>query len=74
MIIPHLNPIDFTWRELETIAFIQKGFTTKEIAQSLHVSPFTIKKHRENIARKLGSRGKTEFRKTIFRFQPQQST
>ncbi len=57
---------DFTFRELEIISFIQRGNSSKEIADSLCLSVFTVKKHRENIATKIGSNGKTEFRKAIF--------
>jgi DNA-binding CsgD family transcriptional regulator len=61
---------DFTFRELEIISFIQRGNSSKEIADSLSLSVFTVKKHRENIAIKMGSSGKTEFRKAIFQFNP----
>ena len=62
------NPIklDFTIREYQIITLILQGKSTQEIADCLNLSVFTIKKHRENIARKLGSTGKAEFRKAIF--------
>lgn len=60
---------DFTLRELEIISLIQQGFTSKEIAHQLHISDFTTKKHRENIARKIGSHGKKEFRRFIRKFK-----
>ncbi len=59
---------DFTFRELEIISYIQRGNSTKEIANSLNLSAFTIKKHRENIARKIGCTGKSDFRRAIFQF------
>ena len=56
---------DFTSRELQIISYIQRGNSTKEIAESLNLSAFTIKKHRENIARKIGCSGKSDFRKAV---------
>jgi DNA-binding NarL/FixJ family response regulator len=39
--------------ELMILREIRNQKTTKEIAQSLHLSPYTIKNHRHNICRKL---------------------
>lgn len=66
---PNLRTWDFSFRELEIISYIQRGQSTKEIADSLSLSAFTIKKHRENIALKIGSFGKTEFRKAVFQLK-----
>lgn len=55
----------FTLREQAIITLIQQGLTSQEIAQDLDISLHTTKKHRENIARKIGSHGKIEFRKII---------
>lgn len=57
---------DFTYREQQIMLLIQEGRSSQEIANDLCVSTFTIKKHRENIARKLGSKGKSEFRKALY--------
>lgn len=70
MITTIYQPTDFTWRETEIIHYLKNGFTTKEIAHKLNLSTFTIKKHRENIASKLGTHGKTEFRIIIFNINP----
>ena len=43
-----------TKREVEIIQQISSGTTTKQIADTLSVSEFTINAHRRNIARKLG--------------------
>ena len=43
-----------TKREVEIIQQITDGMTTKQIADALAVSEFTINAHRRNIARKLG--------------------
>ncbi len=61
-----LTTRDFTFREHQIITLIHQGNSSREIAELLNLSSFTIKKHRDNIARKMGSAGKTEFRKTIF--------
>ncbi len=45
------------------------GYSTKEMANKLGLSYFTVKKHRENILLKVGARGKTEFRKFVFEFE-----
>ena len=41
-------------RELEVCRLIKNGLTSKEIAESLNLSPATVQKHRELIRRKLG--------------------
>jgi DNA-binding NarL/FixJ family response regulator len=40
-------------REIEIIAFIKKGYSSKEIAGKLFLSGFTVETHRKNIFRKL---------------------
>ena len=43
-----------TRREAEILGFIGKGKTSKEIAQALGLSVFTVNNHRKHICRKLG--------------------
>lgn len=43
-----------TCRELEICRFVRDGMTSKEIADALHLSLYTVYKHREVIRRKLG--------------------
>ncbi|MBX2845942.1 MAG: LuxR C-terminal-related transcriptional regulator, partial [Saprospiraceae bacterium] len=43
-------------REREIIRLIADEFTTKEIAEQLHLSPHTIESHRQNIMLKLGAK------------------
>lgn len=43
-----------TDREIEILKFIGNGFSTKEIAVKLGISPFTVSTHRKNIYAKLG--------------------
>ncbi len=45
--------VRMTKRERQIIALIAEGFTNKEIAQKLHLSPYTIKSHVHNILEKL---------------------
>ncbi|MFD4840896.1 response regulator [Achromobacter sp. NPDC058515] len=43
-----------TRREQQVLAMAALGATAAQIAQDLHISPFTARKHRENLMRKLG--------------------
>ena len=43
-------------REIEIIAFIKKGYSSKEIADDLHLSVKTVEVHRYNILKKLNLR------------------
>jgi DNA-binding NarL/FixJ family response regulator len=42
-----------TKRERQVIELVADGATNKEIAQKLHLSPFTVKSHVHNILEKL---------------------
>jgi DNA-binding CsgD family transcriptional regulator len=46
--------IVLTNREKEVVGEVNKGFTKDKIAESLHISPKTIKTHFKNIAKKAG--------------------
>jgi DNA-binding NarL/FixJ family response regulator len=48
-----MKKYQLTGRETEIIGKIAKGLTTREIANELFVSEFTINTHRRNICRKL---------------------
>jgi DNA-binding NarL/FixJ family response regulator len=41
-------------REIEIISYVKKGFSSKEIANTLHLSVKTIEVHRYNLMKKLG--------------------
>ncbi|HEY8509213.1 MAG TPA: LuxR C-terminal-related transcriptional regulator [Steroidobacteraceae bacterium] len=43
-----------TRREVEVARDVGRGLTSKEIGVRLRISEHTVRKHRENIARKLG--------------------
>ncbi|MEO1806757.1 MAG: response regulator transcription factor [Bacteroidota bacterium] len=47
-----------TRQEKRIMQLISHGKSTKEIGETLHVSRFTIEKHRSNICKKLGISGK----------------
>ncbi len=64
------NEVDFTSREIQIIELIQKVFSSKEIANQLTLSEYTIKRHRQNIAEKAGTSGKIAFRKFIKNYPP----
>lgn len=42
-----------TRREKEVLQLIAKEYSTKEIAEALHISPFTVENHRKNLFQKL---------------------
>ncbi len=48
-----VESVRMTKREKQVIELIADGFTNKEIAQKLHLSPYTIKSHVHNILEKL---------------------
>jgi DNA-binding CsgD family transcriptional regulator len=47
-------------RELEILAYLRGGSSTKDVAAALWVSPSTVRKHLENVYGKLGVHGRTE--------------
>ncbi|WOK04699.1 response regulator transcription factor [Imperialibacter roseus] len=49
-----VKQFNLTRREMDIIQHIKQGMTTKEMADQLNLSQFTIKTHRKNIASKLG--------------------
>lgn len=54
------KPLDpLSRRECEIAEFVQKGLTNKEIASKLDIREDTVKKHMQNIFRKLGVRRRT---------------
>lgn len=50
-----------TEREREVLDMVSRGWSTKEIAQALALSPRTVDTHRANIAQKLGTTSVAEF-------------
>jgi PAS domain S-box-containing protein len=53
-IIRRMQTLDLTPKEIEVVAYLKAGKTTKQIAESLGVSSRAVEFHRYNIRRKLG--------------------
>lgn len=49
------NKSKLTKRELQLLEMFHKGKTSKDCAEELHVSYFTVETHRKNIHHKLGT-------------------
>jgi DNA-binding CsgD family transcriptional regulator len=47
---------DLSDRERDVLVLVAKGYTNKEIAQELFISPHTVISHRKNIVHKTGIR------------------
>lgn len=58
---------NLTKRETELLAHLADGASNFEIADTLHISPKTVARHRENIMRKLDLRNRTELVKFAIR-------
>ena len=55
------SPVDrLTDRELEVVQLIGRGLSSREVAESLHLSVKTIESHRAHVKEKLGLRNATE--------------
>lgn len=58
---PVLGPLDrLSRREREISALVLRGYTTKEIGQSLFIAPRTVETHRLRLMRKLGVHSASE--------------
>jgi DNA-binding NarL/FixJ family response regulator len=49
-------PDDLSPRETEIVKLVAEGYSTKDIAATLHIAPKTVERHRSNILEKLGTR------------------
>ena len=54
-----------TKRELNVLDFIARGYTNKECAEALSVSPRTIETHRANLSTKLGTHSVVELARML---------
>jgi DNA-binding NarL/FixJ family response regulator len=64
-----LKKLKLTPREKEVIAWIKRGMTTKEIAQKLDLSYYTVETHRKNIKVKIGIEGEAGFLKFVYEYK-----
>ena len=55
-----LKKINLSKREMEVLTLIAQGLSNKEIAQTLFLSPHTVKTHSSNIFLKLGVSRRTQ--------------
>ena len=53
-----LTSLGLTDREAEIVAQVATGASNAEVARHLHVAPGTVKRHLENVYRKLGIHGR----------------
>jgi DNA-binding CsgD family transcriptional regulator len=51
--------LGLTARELQVLAWVARGSTNQQIAETLWIAPTTVRKHLENIYAKLGVRTRT---------------
>jgi DNA-binding CsgD family transcriptional regulator len=59
-----------TFQEVKIINYIKDGLSSQQIADKLIISIKTVKTHRQNIMKKVGLKGKTEFTQFVFAFTP----
>lgn len=52
--LPEEETKELSYREIEVLTLIAKGYINKEIADKLHISLTTVISHRKNITEKLG--------------------
>lgn len=55
-----------TQREIEIVQLIRQGLKNRIIAESLHISEGTVKKHVENLFHKTGAKGRVELIHKLF--------
>ena len=58
---PHEHPdLQLTPRQAEVLALLERGRTTREIADELHVSPETVRNHVKRLLRAVGAHSRLE--------------
>ncbi len=51
---------ELTARELEVLSLVARGSNNREVAEALHLSPFTVKTHVSRVLRKLRARDRVQ--------------
>jgi len=54
------NAYNLSLRELAVLALVAEGRADKQIGRELGISPFTARKHVQNVRRKMGASCRTE--------------
>jgi len=57
------EPHTLTFREMEVLRYIARGYTNTQIAEALHISVRTVEYHRGNLTAKLNLRSRSELMK-----------
>ena len=58
---PHAHPeLELTPRQAEVLALLERGRTTRQIAEELHLSTETVRNHVRNLLRTLGAHSRLE--------------
>ncbi|MET3128311.1 DNA-binding NarL/FixJ family response regulator [Arcicella rosea] len=57
--------VDFTRQELNILKLASEGLSNKEIGSKLCIEENTTKRHRQNIMRKVGIKGKSAMMKLL---------
>ena len=58
---PHVHPeLHLTPRQSEVLALLERGLTTKQIAQELHLSRDTVRNHVKALLRTMGAHSRLE--------------
>lgn len=58
--VPRARRHAISRREREVLALVAAGLTNREIAERLHLSPWTVKRHVANLLRKVGVRRRVQ--------------
>ncbi len=58
--LPRSSLYSLTRREIQVLQCISDGLTSKEIANELSISQFTVANHRKNMINKMGARNSLE--------------
>jgi DNA-binding NarL/FixJ family response regulator len=61
-----LKKLKLSSREMEVVQLVKTGLTTKEIAEKLNISFYTVETHRKNIKVKIGAQGEAAFLRFIY--------
>src|ERR1700733_11129799 len=65
---PFLKQFQLTKRELELLQFIKQNYTNQQMADSLHLSIYTVETHRKNIMQKLNLKNPVELTRFILQY------